>query len=77
MEKSTTPNREDVGSSPASSATLQKVVKVVCNSMSCRIESCLHFWPHEETKAGIELCTRWQFCSSIGTIVRCEKVVDN
>lgn len=77
MEKFTIPNREDVGSNPASSATLQKVVKVVCNSASCRLESCPHFWPHEKMKSGIELCTKWQFCSSVGTKVRCEKVVDN
>jgi hypothetical protein len=56
---------------------LQKVVKVVCNSSSCRIERCLHFWPHEEMKTGIELCTRWQFCPSVGIKVRCEKVVDH
>jgi len=56
---------------------LQKVVKVVCNSSSCRIESCLHFWPHEEMRLGIELCTKWQFCPSVGIKVKCEKVVDH
>ena len=77
MEKCQSPKLNDAGSIPVSSAILQKVVKVVCNSSSCRIESCLHFWPHEEMKAGIELCTRWQFCPSVGMKVKCEKVVDN
>lgn len=77
MEKCQSPKLNDVGSTPASSAILQKVAKVVCNSTSCRLESCLHYWPHEETKIGIELCTKWQFCSSVGIKVKCERVVDN
>ena len=77
MEKCQPPKLEDVGSNPASSAILQKVVKVVCNSSSCRIESCLHYWPHEKMKTGAEFCDRWQFCSSVGIKIKCEKVVDN
>lgn len=77
MEKCQSPKLDDVGSSPASSAKLQKETKVVCNAASCRLESCSHYWPHEKKKFEKSICMNWQFCSSVGIKVKCEKVVDH
>lgn len=77
MEKCQPPKLEDVGSNPASSVQTEKVAKIVCNSTSCRLENCSHYWPHERKKTEVEFCDKWQFCSSVGIKVKCEKVVDH
>jgi len=46
------------------------------------VESCLHHFPHEKVDVvnvviGNYHCVEWEFCSSVGIKVKCEKVVSH